>query len=244
MLAGCQDPAVKIKNDLQQAETSYKKRDFPAATQTLNGLIKAYPERPETADAYYLRALCSAATSNKPAAAADAVTCVRLAKSGDLRTRAHATAASVLFESNRTSEAIPHFEQAVKSMPEQSPKDLLRFHYGECLMREGRWKEAKAQFAAVYKQFPQSSSAQKAKALSDWPYESYAIQCGAFRDKKIADETSSKLSRAGLSCRVEQRPRSGEMLYMVYAGKYSRYDEARDALPAVQRQAPGAIIAP
>ncbi|MBK8268937.1 MAG: SPOR domain-containing protein [Planctomycetes bacterium] len=48
----------------------------------------------------------------------------------------------------------------------------------------------------------------------------------------------------GLKPWVEPKSRSGEVLYTVYAGSFTTYAQARDALPRVQRSAPGAHIVP
>ena len=112
------------------------------------------------------------------------------------------------------------------------------------LASEGRWREARLQFAAVYQRYPSSDLAPKAREMYQWPDQAFAIQCGAFRDRSGAQKLANKLKRSGLDARVETRPRSGEVLYVVYVGRYPQYRGAQEALRAIRRYVSDALIVP
>lgn len=232
------------KQQLADAENAYRQGNYPAALSTLNTLLSQYPEYPEAADAYYLRSLCYAKQSNKQKAVEDAQHSIRLCKQDDLKARAHATAATLLWESGKTGAAILHYTEALKGLPETPPTDLVRFRYGMCLQREGQWRQARGQFTTISQKYPGSELAEHARRMNEWPVDGFRIQCGAFREQAEANRLAEKLGKAGLSARVESRERSGETLQMVYVGQYSRYDQAQQALRAVQRQVSDAAIVP
>ena len=253
---GCVEIPTAAWEQLSAARRDYDKRAYRIATGKVDAALEKYVHRGGSADtvppgagafaaeAYYLRSLCGTKTFNKVRAEADARQCLKLSKDADLTARAHANLATLLYEANRIREAIPHFRAALKGLPDRPPTDLMRYRYGLSLQRENRWKEARLQFAAVFQHYPTGTSAQHAKRLYEWPHDFYSIQCGAFRDKSKAAKLERKLKRAGLRSKVETRPRSGELLYVVYVGRYPRYNGARDSLRSVQRVVSDALVVP
>lgn len=229
---------------LNQAKQDYQGQDYLAATGTLDKILNTYPKNPGSAEAYFVRALCHSKLSNKKQAESDARKCIKLSPQADLTSDAHATLATLLYESGRTREALTHFSEAFKNTRGRSNEDVVIYRYALCLQREGQWKEARIQFEQIYQHYPNTTTAQHARRLFDWPHDYYSIQCGAFRDKGAASMQSRELRRSGLSSRVERRRRSGEQLYTVYVGKYSRYGQAKDALPSVRRQIRDAFVMP
>ncbi|HVP13581.1 MAG TPA: tetratricopeptide repeat protein [Phycisphaerae bacterium] len=244
VLVGCAELPPAAKQQKTDAENAYRSNNYQAAMGTLNDFLKNYPDHPESAEAYYLRALCEEKQSNKMKAAEDAQHCIRLSRDAVLTAKAHAMTATLLYEAGKSAAAIPHFASALKGLPDGPPADLVRYNYGVCLQREGQWKQARMEFAAVPRLFPSSPLAENAKRMNEWPNDFFTIQCGAFRDKPEANKLVDKLKKAGLSPRIEARSRSGETLQMVYVGQYPRYSQAQSALTAVQRQVRDASIAP
>lgn len=241
---GCEQPPGDAVKQVADAERDFRSQNYPSAEAKLTQFIQRYPKSPEAAEAYYLRSLCNARRSSKVAAEADARSCLRLSKDKLLTANAHATIATLCFEANRNREAIDHFAAALAVLPDKAPSDLLRFRYATCLQREGRWAEAKAEFNAVCNRYPGSDLGPLALRMTQWQHDAFSIQCGAFREKSAAVSLEKKIRQAGLKAWVEQRSRSGEVLHTVYAGNYPSYAQARDALPRVQRSAPGAHIVP
>ena len=255
-LAGCVSIPTVAWERLNAARQDYDQRAYRVATGKVDSALEKYVNRGGSAgtvprgaeafaaEAYYLRSLCGTKTFKKVRAEADARQCLKLSKNAALTARAHANLATLLYEANRIREALPHFAEALKGLPDRPPTDLMRYRYGLSLQRENRWKEARVQFATVYQQYPTGASAQHAKRLYEWPHDFYSIQCGAFRDKNKAAKLERKLRRAGLRSKVESRPRSGEVLHVVYVGRYPRYDGARDSLRSVQRVVSDALVVP
>lgn len=243
-LAGCVELPASARVRLNEAKANYDRHAYRAAVARLDDTLSQYPDHPDSAEAYYLRSLCHTKLSNKVRAESDARRCLELSKQPDLTANAHATLAILMYESNRTREALPHFAEALRSSQPRTNEDVLRYKYGLCLQREGRWKEARLEFAAVFQRFPNGTAAQHARRLYNWPHPFYSIQCGVFRRQADAEKLRSQLQRWGFRGRVESMTRTGELVHAVYVGQYSRYGQARDALPAVQRKIRDAFVVP
>ncbi len=243
-LPGCAELPASAKQQKLDAEIAYRERNFSKAETTLTDFLSHYPDHVESADAYYLRALCHAEQSHKYLAVTDARNCIRLAQDSELAAKAHAMAGALMFEQGKFNEAASHFASALPGMPEAPPTDLVRYRYGLSLQRIGDWQKARLEFAAVFQRYPGSDLAQHARRMYDWPHNCFVIQCGAFRDAGGAEELKNKLVSRGLSATVERGSRSGESLYVVYVGRYPQYDQAEASLSAVRRQVPDALIKP
>ncbi len=244
MTVGCSKlPPAAIQQKLD-AEVAYRNRNYNAATETLDAFLVRYPDHPDSAEAYYLRALCRAQQSNKYGASADAQQCIRLSSHSGLTAKAEAMTATLLFETGKEAAALPHYAKALKGLDDEPPTDLVRYRYAICLQHQGQWRDARLEFAAVYQRYPQSACAPHAKQMYEWPHDAFSIQCGAFRDKHKAEQLTQQLKRAGLSVRIEPRTRSSELLQFVYVGRYTHYDQAQHALRTVRRHVSDAIIRP
>lgn len=244
MTAGCAKlPPSAIQQKLD-AEVAYRNNNYHAATDTLDAFLGRYPDHPDSAEAYYLRALCRAQQSNKYGASTDAQHCIRLSGHSGLTAKAHAMTATLLYETGKEAAALPHYAEALKGLADEPPTDIVRYRYALCLQHQGRWREARLEFAAVFQRYPQSDCAPHARRMYEWPHDAFSIQCGAFRDKGKAEQLTQELKRAGLSARTESRTRSNELLQFVYVGRYAHYDQAQDALRTVRRHVLDAIIRP
>ncbi len=242
--AGCAGLPASAKEQLTQAYSQYTDEDYRAAAAILDAILNEYPRHHESAEGYYLRALCNTRQSMKERATADVLACIRYSKQKDQTGKAHAMAGTLLLEAGRTSTAARHYAMALQALPEAPPADLVRYRYGLCLQREGRWREAKLQFAAVYQKYPASDLADDARRIYRWNHDYFTIQCGAFRERVGATTHMKTLKEAGLRARVETQPRSSRLLYMVYVGQYPKYYLAERALRTVRRQAADALIVP
>lgn len=240
----CNAPTQVDLKQVVKAESEYRNQRFEEANDTLSAFLRRFPDDSASAEAYCLRSLCNVRLNNKARAEADAQTCVRLAKDSTVKANAHATLATLLYEEGKTDQALDHYAAALKVLPDKPPADLLRYRFGLCLQRAGRWQEARREFASVYQRYPNSDLAPHARRLYDWDIDGYAIQAGAFRESGSASELNQKLRRQGLPSRVDRIARSGEWLHTVYVGNYTTYREATNALPIVQRVVKDAFVMP
>lgn len=244
LICGCTELPGSAVKELNDAEADYRARRYDAAVSRLDKILCDYPEQKGCEDAYYLRALCRAGQSQKSAALSDALACIKYSRQPVLTAKAQATAGVILYETGRTSEAIPHLGAALRGLPGAPPADLLRYQYAVCLQRQGRWGEARTEFSAVCTRYPQSTVAEFARRAGEWPHEFFSIQCGTFRDGASAARMKETLTKAGLPARAEIRKLGGESLHTVYVGQYAKYEQAQGAVAGVQRKASGAMVVP
>lgn len=244
LIGGCAELPAPAARQVAEARNDYLKRDIASARTKLDDVLTHYSMFTGAAEAYYLRSKINAETSNKAAAKRDATQCIQLAQDKELKAKASAMAGTLSFESGDDSSAVAYFSDAMKGLPEKPPADLVRFRYGVCLQRLGRWDEARRQFGIILQRYPSSDLAEHAKRMYEWRGDYFSIQCGAYQDGRAAAQLANKLKRAGLDARVESRGRLGQSLQYVLVGQYPTYVLADSALGAVRRHVSGAVIAP
>lgn len=243
-VSGCAELPPGALKERNEAEAEYRAQRYEAAASRLDNILRDYPNHRGCDEAYYLRALCRAQQSNRSGAIADTLACIKNSMTPALIAKAHATAGALLYETGQTAEALPHLSAALKGLPDAPPADLVRYHYAACLQREGRWRDARAEFDAIAQRYPNNTVAGHARRAKEWPHDYFAIQCGTFRDQASASKYRDQLSMAGLTARTIQRKINGESLCAVCVGTYARYEQAQAALPQIQRKATGATIVP
>lgn len=243
-VAGCVELPAPAKRELSKAGEDYRRRDYHGAQAKLDGILATYHSYAGAADAYYLRALCQVGLSNKAAALSDAERCIALSQDKKLTAEANAMAGALKFESGREGEALGHFAQALKYLPEKPPADLVRYRYAICLQHQGRWSEARREFGTLLQRYPGGDLYESARRMSDWKGDYFAIQCGAYQDSSSAATQMRKLKKMGLPARVDAQSRSGKTLYCVYVGQYPNFDAAQEALRTIRGKVSGAVIAP
>ncbi len=243
-LCGCAELPPHMKQELVQADKSYRANDMPAAIKRLDPLLAQFPNTPESAEAYYLRALCRIKLSKATDALADLLECVRLSTRADLTARAYASMGGVQHDLGQYAAAAASFEKALQKLPDQSPTDQVRLRYGICLQRLGKWEEARTAFSTLIRRFPSSPYAEDARRRFSWKHSFFSIQCGAFVGPQQADALVQKLRSAISEGWVEPEARYGRPMYVVYAGKYGTLAEAEAGLRAARRVTPEAFIVP
>lgn len=242
--AGCSEFPDSARQTLDRARRSYASGKYADATTKASTVIASYPQHADTAGAYFVRALCFIARSNKMRAGEDIQQCIRLSRDRTLTAKAHAMSGALLFESGNDSGAVRHYEKALKHLPEERDKDLVHYRYGICLQRVGRWDAAKGQFATVFRRYPKSSVAELARRHHAWPHDYFVVQCGAYGSRESAAARVRELRRHGLTGRIETRTQRGRTMQMVYEGRYPTFQSARRSLGSVRRRVGDVLIAP
>lgn len=244
MLPGCVNLPASAMNTLVEARSLYETGQFGASKAKTDAVIRTYPLVSQTAEAYYLRALCHVELGSKSQANEDAQRCLTLSKDETLTARAHAMVGAILFEGGRFEAAAKHYAKALTRLPEEPENDLVHYNYGICLQRCRAWKAARARFAAVFQRYPGSSLAGRARRAHAWKHEFFSIQCGAFRERAKAQSMADALRRTRITARIEPNNTAGETLFSVLVGKYPTHDGARAALASIRRHAGGAFVVP
>ncbi|MFQ5501359.1 MAG: outer membrane protein assembly factor BamD, partial [Phycisphaerae bacterium] len=77
-LSGCAAYPDSAWEQLKTAKSDYQNHYYGAAARKLDEIVDHYPNHPDSAEAYYVRALCYARLSQKVYAEADARQCIKL----------------------------------------------------------------------------------------------------------------------------------------------------------------------
>jgi len=244
-LAGCVQLPPEGRRRLIEADRQYEQGHYRTARDALSGLIQAYPDRAEIAEAYYVRGLCHLKLNRRTAAREDFEQALRRSNRQDLTARVHACLGSLAYEQGDFAQAIDHYQQAIPDLPDKPPLDEVLYRLGVSLQRVGRWDDARAAFSKLFWKFPGSRIEPDARRRFRWPYEYFVIQCGAFERLRGAEDLMRQLSQKGLrhtQWRLETR--RSKVIYVVQVGRYKDYAAAKADLPTVRRIVSDAFIAP
>lgn len=243
-LAGCQTLPAPAVQRLNEAEGAYRANQFDRTEELCTAVIKAHGDKPDVAEAFYLRGLARLKGREQDGAIRDFETALNKTQRRELRGRAHAQLGNIDFERGRYQQAVVHYAWARDELPDQPPKDRVCLQHGIALQRLGRFRDAQPVLAETFKKFPQSSHAAEARRRHTWPHEFFTIQCGAFSDVARAHQHAARLQAQGVSAVAVPEGEGGSRLYHVRVGRYITYIQAEGALSGVRRGQPDAFILP
>jgi len=243
-LTGCSELPPDMRQTIADADRAYRGNDIATATKKADEVIAKYASAPETAEAYYVRALCRIEQGRSRYAMADLQTCIQLSKRPDLTAKAYASLGGIQHDLGQLQIAASSFQKSLQNLPNTPPADQVRLRYGICLQRLGLWDEARTQFSTLLTRFPSSPYVEDARHRLAWNNPFFSIQCGAFVQQNQAESLTQKLRSALSEAWVEPARRFGRQMYLVYAGKYGTFAEADAGLQYARRVTPEAFIVP
>ena len=241
--AGCRLPPEE-RARLLSANESYRQGRYAQATQQLDQFLTANADRPEAAEALYLRGLARLRQKQREPARADLRAALAKSQREDLTARAHVQLGSFAFDDADWPAAVEHFRHAVRKLPRTEPTDQFLYRNAVALQRVGQWDEARLQYAMVLHFFPNGPAEPAARRKFAWREHHFAIQCGVYRQRDAAHEQIADLAAHGLRAAVRLEIRDADAVWIVYVGQYGTYAQARLALPRVQQARPDAFIVP
>ena len=247
IVAGCTQLPPHMRQELVQADQAYNKGDIPGATKRLDSILLQYPIAVESAEAYYLRAMCRIKQGRSGDAMADLQQCVKLSSRNDLTGKAWAALGGIQQDMGQWGPAADSYRKALQNLPTTgSPgvTDQVLLRYGICLQRQGKWNEAREPFSTLIKRYPNSPFVEDARRRFSWKHQYFSIQCGAYTRPSQADGQLRKLRSALSEAWLEPEARFGRPMYVVYAGKYGTYAQAEGGLRNARRVTPEAFIVP
>jgi len=236
-----------MKEELVVADRDYAKGDTAAANKRLDSIILQYPIAVESAEAYYLRALCRIKQGKSGDALADLQQCVKLSSRSDLTGKAYAAMGGIQQDMGQWGPAAESYQKALQNLPKPGspgPTDQVLLRYGMCLQRQGRWDEAREAFSTLINRYPNSPFVEDARRRFSWKHSYFSIQCGAFVRPSQADGLIRKLRSALSEAWIEPEARFGRPMYVVYEGKYGTYAQADGGLRTARHVTPEAFIVP
>ena len=243
-LIGCGPRSGQPRVTLADGRVAYEREQYHLAIERLSEFLQQQPERPEAARARYIRGMAQALIGQRVQAYGDLEEAYHLA--GDDRTAWSAAAViGVLhFEDHHWGAAERSFEVAIKRMPTVAPQDALLYRLGLCRERTGQWADAQRAYRAIQERFPHGVYAGQARRRTQMNADHFAVQCGAFTNRKNAESLVTQLRDAKLDAYVHTEQRGREVFQVVLVGHYASYDEAVGALARVRGYLPQAVLWP
>ena len=244
ILTGCSTLPEPERVALRQAAQDYTAGRRARAVPVLDRIIRDYPQMSEVAEAFYVRGLCHAAEGRQDQAVRDFERAIRQSKRDDLTARAQASRAAIAYRQGDWRTAADFYARATRKLPDEPPTDEILFCAGVSLQRVGRWDEARLRFGRILRTFASGPIAAQARRLATWRHPYYAIQLGAFEQVDGAADAVRKYRQANLAAMEENLPRNGKAMWVVMAGQYRTYADARAALSQARQVQPQAFIIP
>lgn len=241
--AGCASLPAAERQQLRDASRQYQAGNTTPAVSTLDRIIRDYGQAAEIGEAHYIRGLCRFKTLQLQAASEDFERGISKSNRSDLTARCRASLAAIAFQNGNWRQAAELYGRAVGDLPDAPPTDAVLYAAGIAMQRAGDWKNANIQFARILHRFRNRPLATDARRMALWRHPYYSIQLGAYRDADRAGKATQSLRAQGFDVCQEHMPRDGQALWIVMAGRYGTYDEARVALGrARQRQSQATIV--
>jgi len=229
---------------LREAARLYEQGDLAGAASRCDRLIRQFDNAAEIGEAYYIRGLCRAKRRRMTAAAEDFAMAARKSKRDDLEALSLASLGSLAYQSGDWRGAHRHFTESLPKLPDAPPKDELLYTAGVAAQRAGEWRDASRWFREILWKFAHRPIAAKARRMVQWRHPYFAIQLGVFRSSANAAEFVRQWRERRVDAVQENLPRGGEAVWVVMAGHYRTYAEARQGLKRIRAMEPGAFIIP
>jgi len=244
VICGCEGVPESGRQLLIRACRDYERGDLKAAEHAAREFIRDHPFSPAAAEALYLRGLCRTRLNRRALAKADFAAAAAKAARNDLKAYCAAMLGNFACEDGDAERAVSHYAEAAPVLPVRPPGDDILFRYGSCLQRVGRWKDSRLIFSRLLHEYPNSRRVPDARRRFAWPYDAFAIQCGAFDRLDEAHHAAAEWTRRGLNVTVEFIDLEGRGRWRALEGRYETYAKAIAGLPAVQRIVPEAAVVP
>jgi tetratricopeptide (TPR) repeat protein len=241
--AGCTELASEGKHMLLSAKQQYDRGRYADANRQATAFLASYQERPESAEALYVRALARIQQQQIDLARADLHQALTRSKRDDLTANSHTQLALIAYHKGHWAAAANHFGLALERYDTGPALDEIVYRYGVALQRVGRWNEAGRQFAKIVRDYRGSPFQIDAQRKLAWSSQYFSIQTGAFSDRGFAKREERTLREQGLDARTIP-DRSGGSLWKVHVGKFATYDGAQSTLSSLRPIRSEAFIIP
>lgn len=242
--SGCYRLPEAAVRQIRHAHQAYRHREYARCERLASPVIAAHATAPDTAEAYYLRGLARLQSDRKQAARTDFERGRRLTDRAELKALLNAQLGNLEYEAERYGRAAGHYRMAEANLPPDPPSDRVLLRYGMSLQRSGRFREGKKVLAKLLLRFPSGRPADQARRKITWPHDYHCVQCGVYSKAETAQAAARRLSDRGVPASSWRQTRNGKTRYVVQAGRYRTYPEARRALEEIRPIVPDAFIMP
>jgi tetratricopeptide (TPR) repeat protein len=241
LLAGCNTPQRRSAL-ISDGERAFAARNYPEAVRTMSEVLRdAHGE--EAARAAYVRGMANALQGRRAEAYADLQTATR-SGGGSLTWQPHGMLGTLLFEDERWPDAARELSATIDILRDQSPADAYLWRLGLCQERSGQWSAALSSYDRLVRAFPSANYAGQARRRLRIRADSFAVQCGVFRQSDNANALVAQLRQNGFRPEVRNEERPDGTVLLVLEGRYANHGQATQALARVRGYISEAVLWP
>lgn len=242
--AGCAELPGEAVRQIRHADQSYRLARFAESERLASRVIDAHPDKPDTAEAYYIRGLSRLRLGQRSSAASDFEVGLRRCEREELSVLLSLQVGNMAYEAGVYGRAATFLGRAVTKLPTSAPGDETWYRYAHSLQRSGDFAHAGDAFHRVLTDYGNSPSARDALRNVSWRQDYFTLQCGAYSRRRAAGDAAEQLRLRGLVPTVTKLRDRGSVQYIVHVGRYRDFGAAWSALPAVRSVQPDAFILP
>ncbi len=219
---------------LAEAAERYLAGDRDGALARWRAYRAGFGPSPFCADAWYWEGVVLLETGDRAGAERAFRECLRAPRSRWFAAMAECGLGDSLFAADRFDEAVEAYRRALDQRCPDARTDYILYRMAVANERAGNWSRGRTCYELLLRDHPRSALSARARERLEHPHPAFFVQVGAFADEESARTLSLQILSKGLPARVV-RGSGGEAPYLVWAGSFGRYDEARDALPEIAR---------
>lgn len=242
MATGCQMPlSARAQQQLASGQESYQRKDYSGTVAKMDEFLRENERSSAADEGYFLRGLAEYDLKNYDAAKSDLEQVVTRTKNPDVRARASLALANLSYDTGDMVLAENMYRHALASLPAKHEK-AAEAHYrlGSVLQRQGRWREADAEFYKVTYYFPNTEPARRAgRAINST---AWTVQTGSFANMRAAETAAKKLRGQNLPAQAASAMSDSGVRYVVQVGRFDRFEEAATTVAQARKIQSDAFI--
>jgi tetratricopeptide (TPR) repeat protein len=237
-IGGCASPPRADKPPehplLVEGEQKYLAGDREGALACYRGYRQGFGPSPHCADAWYWEGVILLEKGDARAAAHAFEECARSPRTPFFATMAEAGIGDAAFVEDRFADAIAAYQRALDKRCPDARIDYVLYRLAVAHQRAGEWALGRSCYETLLRDYPRSPLALRAKERLSWPNQGYYLQIAALPDEARARSVSDFLLTRGIPAKVVKGG-APDAPWLVWIGGYTRYSEARGAMPEIAR---------
>jgi tetratricopeptide (TPR) repeat protein len=215
---------------------------YDTAARHIDQYFANYGPTEAASEAHYLRGVAYAHLGKATQAREDFGESLKATPLSEVEYKSLIALGNLCFESGEDESAIVHYENALKAMPKDPPRDIVMYRLGTSLQRVGEWSKAQFVFSELRSLFPTSKAAKL--GAEKFRYFHFVIQAGAYERDQLAAAETARLRRLQMPAEIQFQIVDGRGRHLVRIGKYHTLREAEAALESMKTHLKEAMILP
>ena len=217
---------------LVQAEQAYLAGDRDTALADYRAYRTGFNGGPFTSDAWTWEGVILLEKGQAAGAQTAFDEAVRTARSPFVLAQARIGLGDCAFVTDRFHDAIDEYQSALSLHCADARNDYCLYRLAAARQRNGEWSAGQSDYELLLRDCPKSQLMARVEQRMRYPDQAYHLQVGAFPDEQSASSLRGLVQSKGVNAKVVRT--GGAEPYLVWVGTYTRYEDARDALPGVQ----------